>query len=50
MDAFLSALVLGILGYIVQEIRHLRKDFNSLENRLIIAEMRLPKRKDDDNI
>lgn len=47
MEPLVSGLLLGALGYIIQELKALRKCFNNLENRLIVLETKLPKRKGD---
>lgn len=48
MEALLQGLILGILGYLVQEIRSLRKELNHIENELLVMKVTLPKRHDDD--
>lgn len=47
METLAYSLILGSLGYLIQELRQIRKELNTLENELIFIKLSLPKRKTD---
>lgn len=50
MEIVFGAVTTSLLGYILSEVRELRLEINSLENRIIKMEAKIPKRKEDNAI
>lgn len=47
MEVLFGIVSSGLLAYILSEVKELRREVNRLENKLIVFEKNIPKRKSD---